>query len=174
MKKLVGHLKTVLHHKKLVFIFCVKAGIPLRGFLHDLSKFSPTEFIGSVRYYSDGKRSPTVAERRDKGYSAVWLHHKGRNKHHFEYWIEFNWNGQPTYVCPMPLVYVKEMFCDRLAATKTYLKDRYTDRAPLEYYIAKNERAFMHEKTAEILERALLTLAESGENAALSYLKSLK
>ena len=82
MNRFFGHLKTVLHHKKLVFIYCVKAGIPLRGILHDLSKFSFTEFFGSVKYFSDGKRSPTVAERNDKGYSAVWLHHKGRNKHH--------------------------------------------------------------------------------------------
>lgn len=174
MNKFVGHLKIVLHHKKLVFLNCVKAGIPFRGFFHDISKFSPTEFINGVKYFSDGKRSPTVAERKDKGYSAAWLHHKGRNRHHFEYWTELNWNGQEIYVSPMPLVFVKEMFCDRLAATETYLKGRYTDLAPLEYYFAKNERRFLHDKTAEILERALLTLATDGKDAALSYLKSLK
>ena len=173
MNRFFGHLKTVLHHKKLVFIYCVKAGIPLRGILHDLSKFSFTEFFGSVKYFSDGKRSPTVAERNDKGYSAVWLHHKGRNKHHFEYWIEFNWKGNFIYVSPMPLVYVKEMFCDRLAATKTYLKNSYSDRAALEYYFSKNEYRYIHPDTAVILEKALFILAVNGENAALSFLKSL-
>ena len=174
MNKFFGHLKTVLHHKRLVFRYARKAGIPFRGFFHDSSKFSPTEFIPGVKYFSDGKRSPTVAERKDKGYSAAWLHHKGRNKHHFEYWIEFNWNGELIYKSPMPLKYVKEMFCDRVAATKTYLKDRYTDSAPLEYYLSRDERRFMHEETYTLLETLLVMLAEKGEKETFDYIRKLK
>ena len=174
MNKLFGHLQTVLHHKRLVCSFCRRAGIPWQGFIHDASKVSPTEFFPSVKYYTDGSRSPTVGERLDKGYSAAWLHHKGRNKHHFEYWIEFNWAGELLYKSPMPVRYVKEMFCDRLAATKTYLKDRYTDFAPLEYYLMKNERALMHEETYTLLERLLVMLAERGEEETLRYLRTLK
>lgn len=33
------------------------------------------------------------AEREEKGYSSAWLHHKGRNKHHYEYWIDYNVNA---------------------------------------------------------------------------------
>ena len=174
MSRLFGHLRTVFHHKHLVFRYCCKAGIPLRGFLHDWSKFSPTEFFPSVKYYTDGKHSPTVGERKDKGYSAAWLHHKGRNKHHFKYWIEFNWKNQILYTCPMPLKYVKEMFCDRLAATRTYLKSNYTDRAPLEYYLARDERKFMHEQTYTLLEILLVKLAAEGEDAVFSYIKTLR
>ena len=66
------------------------------------------------------------------------------------------------------------MFCDRLAATKTYLKERYTDFAPLEYYLARDEQRLLHEKTASILGNALIILAQSGEKAAFDYLKKLK
>ena len=174
MNKFFGHLRTVLHHKKLVFIHSVKAGISLRGFFHDTSKFSPTEFINGVKYFTDGHHSPTVEERLKKGYSAAWLHHKGRNKHHFEYWTELNWHGNVFKAYEMPLKYVKEMFCDRLAATKTYLKEHYTDFAPLEYYLARDEQRLLHEKTASILGNALIILAQSGEKAAFDYLKKLK
>ena len=174
MGRLTGHLKTVFHHKNLVLKYCFKAGIPWQGLKHDLSKFSPTEFIPSVKYYTDGKHSPTVEERKLLGYSSAWLHHKGRNRHHFEYWIEFNWKNEIMYKCPMPLKYVKEMFCDRLAATKTYLKDRYDDFAPLEYYLARDERKFMHEKTYTLLEILLVKLAFEGEESVFSYMKTLK
>ena len=174
MNRFFGHLKTVLHHKRLVFHYACKAGIPWQGFFHDTSKFSPVEFFPGVKYFTDGTRSPNVAERIDKGYSSAWLHHKGRNKHHFEYWTELNYAGKDVFVCPMPLRYVKEMFCDRVAATKTYLKDNYTDRSPLEYYLRKNERAFMHEQTYTLLEKLLVMLAEKGEKETFSYLKKLR
>ena len=44
LRKIVGHIKTVTKHKWLVFKLCCRAGIPWRGFMHDWSKFSPTEF----------------------------------------------------------------------------------------------------------------------------------
>ena len=45
-----------------------------------------------AKYYQ-GNRSPNEIERREKGYSAAWLHHKGRNKHHLEYWIDYSPEG---------------------------------------------------------------------------------
>lgn len=174
MRKFFGHLRTVIGHRRLVLKYCVKAGIPWQGLAHDLSKFSRVEFRNGVKYYTDGKHSPTVEERRHDGFSAAWLHHKGRNKHHFEYWTEFNWDNRPICVCKMPVRYVKEMFCDRLAATKTYLKSAYSDFAPLEYYLSRDERRFMHRDASALLERALILLATSGENAALRFLKNLK
>ena len=81
------HIKTVMTHKFYVFIFACKAGIPFRGLVHDMSKFSPSEFFESVKYYQ-GNGSPISAAKKENGYSKAWLHHKGRNKHHWQYWYD--------------------------------------------------------------------------------------
>ena len=47
----IAHLKTVLRHRHQVMLHCIRAGIPVQGLLHDLSKFSPTEFIPGALYY---------------------------------------------------------------------------------------------------------------------------
>jgi len=62
-----------------------------QGLLHDLSKYSPVEFLVGCKYYQ-GTRSPNNAEREDIGVSTSWLHHKGRNKHHFEHWVDYSVN----------------------------------------------------------------------------------
>ena len=89
LKNFTGHLSTVLNHRHMVMKHCFKAGIFFRGITHDLSKFSPTEFIQGVKYYQ-GNRSPNEKERETEGYSKAWIHHKGRNKHHFEYWTDYS------------------------------------------------------------------------------------
>ena len=68
---------------------CFQVGLYRQGLLHDLSKYSPKELLPGFRYFQ-GDRSPNDAERKAKGYSSAWLHHKGRNKHHLEYWIDYN------------------------------------------------------------------------------------
>ena len=118
------HLKTINHHKWLVMKNCFRLGMYKQGLLHDLSKYSPTEFLVGVKYYQ-GNRSPNNAEREDKGYTSAWLHHKGRNKHHLEYWLDYDLvNGGVTGM-KMPVKYVVEMFCDRIAASRNYNKDAY-------------------------------------------------
>ena len=82
MGNALKHFITVTRHRHKVFVHCVKVGIPLQGLLHDLSKYSLTEFVPGAKYYR-GNRSPNEAEREDIGYSKAWMHHKGRNKHHF-------------------------------------------------------------------------------------------
>ena len=62
----IKHFKTISRHRWLVMQHCVKAGIPLQGLVHDLSKYGPTEFIPGARYYL-GDKSPNVAEREKKG-----------------------------------------------------------------------------------------------------------
>lgn len=79
-----GHFKTITAHKLLVMKYCFKIGLYKQGLLHDLSKYAPSEFLVGARYYQ-GTRSPNNAEREDTGVSTAWMHHKGRNKHHFEY-----------------------------------------------------------------------------------------
>ena len=111
------HLKTVLTHKHFVFFFARKLGIGWQGFWHDMSKLSPTEFLESVKYYT-GTRSPIDVCKEVNGYSAAWLHHKGRNPHHYEHWQDnFDKGGEPL---KMPDKYVKEMICDYLAAGRAY------------------------------------------------------
>ena len=89
----------------------------------------------------------------------------GRNKHHFEYWVDIA-HGNPYIVCDMPLRYIAEMFCDRVGASKTYLGDKYTDRSPLEYALSKTEgdELFMSAHTRETLLGWLTDLAEHGED----------
>ena len=148
---------------------CFKAGLYRQGLLHDLSKYGFTEFWAGARYYQ-GNRSPQAREREVLGYSAAWLHHKGRNKHHFEYWTDFA-DGKRVYV-KMPPKYLAEMVCDRIAACKIYLKDNYTRSSPLEYFNAKTDKTGMHPETLEKLEYFLTVLNDSGEKEMFKQLKS--
>lgn len=166
-----NHLKTINHHKWLVMKSCFRLGLYKQGLLHDLSKYSPVEFMVGVKYYQ-GNRSPNNAEREDKGYTSAWLHHKGRNKHHFEYWMDYSIESNGA-ICgmKMPVKYVVEMFCDRVAASKNYNRDNYVDTMPLEYYEKGRAKSWLHPETAELLEKLLVMLAEQGEDATFDYIK---
>ena len=166
-----SHFKTITHHKILVMKGCFRIGLYKQGLLHDLSKYSPTEFLVGCRYYQ-GTRSPNAAEREAIGYSTAWMHHKGRNKHHFEYWTDLDMkkNGQMSGV-PMPPKYVAEMIMDRIAASKTYLKERYTDASSLAYFHRSHEYELMHPETRDLLEKLLTMLAEQGEEATFAYIR---
>lgn len=151
---------------------CFKVGLYRQGLLHDLSKYSPTEFLVGARYYQ-GTRSPNNAEREAKGYSSAWLHHKGRNKHHLEYWIDYSLKeGEKMAGMKMPVKYVVEMFCDRVAASKNYKGEAYTDADAYEYYLHSKEHYIIHPETAKLLEEMLLYLKENGEDAAIRYVRT--
>lgn len=167
---LFGHLKTVFKHRHRVMVHCFRVGIPLQGLRHDLSKFSPSEFFPGVKYYQ-GNRSPNTLERELHGYSAAWMHHKGRNKHHFEYWNDVDPATKLYKPVRMPVKYVAEMFCDRVAASEIYRGKLYTADYPLEYYRSGRAADAMHPDTARLLEGWLVTLAEEGEDAAFSAVK---
>ena len=165
-----NHLKTINHHKWLVMKYCFKLGMYKQGLLHDLSKYGPTEFLVGAKYYQ-GTRSPNNAEREDKGYTSAWLHHKGRNKHHLEYWIDYDIENGGMMGCKMPVKYVVEMFCDRIAASRNYNGDNYTDRFPLDYYNKGKSKYLLHKESAALLEELLTMLAEQGEEATFSYIR---
>ena len=169
-KRFFGHLHTVNTHRRKVIVNCFRAGIPLRGLLHDLSKYSPTEFWNGVKYFQ-GMRSPNEAERENIGYSRAWLHHKGRNRHHFEFWTDYDPVTKKCQPVKMPVVFVAEMFCDRMAASKTYLKNNYTDSSPLQYFLKGKKRRIIHPETSDLLESWLTILAEQGEKAAFSEIR---
>ena len=177
LKKLLhnfnGHLHTVNAHRRLVRKYCFKLGIYRQGLMHDLSKYSPSEFIPGVKYYQDGHRSPNNAQREDEGVSKAWLHHKGRNKHHFEYWIDYDVDGSRTVLAgmKMPVKYDAEMFCDRIAASRIYNKEKYKDSDPLDYYIKGLGHYIMHPETDALLHKLLQMLADKGEEYTFEYIK---
>lgn len=152
---------------------CFKVGLYRQGLLHDLSKYSLSEFLVGCRYYQ-GTRSPNNAEREDIGYSRAWLHHKGRNRHHYEYWIDYSTDPNEGIIgMKMPVRYVIEMFIDRIAAAKTYRGSKYTDSYPLEYYEKGAARLgrMVHPETAKLLHFLLKMLARDGEEKTFRYIR---
>lgn len=169
--KILGHLHTINHHKLLVMKHCFRVGLYRQGLLHDLSKYSPTEFFVGCKYYQ-GTRSPNNAEREATGYSKAWLHHKGRNKHHYEYWIDYSLKtGRELAGMKMPPRYVAEMMMDRIAASRIYKGKDYDRHQPLVYYEQGKEAYVIHEETRELLEYLLHMLSEQGEKKTLAYIR---
>lgn len=171
MSNLSGHFKTITKHRHKVMVHCFKAGIFRQGLLHDLSKYCPTEFISGVKNYTDGKRSPNETERHNFGYSKAWLHHKGVNRHHFEYWTDYNPIERKVMPVKMPFNYVLEMFCDRVAASKIYQGKNYTDSHPYEYFMRGKPNRFIHKVTSDTLENLLIMLKNKGEKYTFNYIK---
>ncbi len=166
------HFKTITKHRMVVMCECFQVGLIRQGLCHDLSKYSPSEFFVGAKYYQ-GDRSPNNAEREDIGYSSAWLHHKGRNRHHYEYWIDYS----TRYVsggmapAPMPVKYIVEMFMDRVAACKIYRGSQYTYKSPLEYYQSGKDPAPLHIKTQALLELLLIKLSEEGEKKTFEFIR---
>ena len=106
------------------------------------------------------------------GKSEAWLHHKGRNRHHFEYWIDYGQEpGAGMQGTKMPVKYVVEMFCDRIAACKTYYKENYNDSMPFEYFNKNRKHYMMHPETMELLGKMLIMLKRYGEEDTLVYIR---
>lgn len=153
-----GHFCTITKHKFYVFKLSIRAGIPIRGLLHDLSKYSPTEFFEGVKFYN-GKRSPISFCRKEHGYSKAWLHHKGRNKHHFEYWIDL---VAPDKTPVIPFKYTAEMVCDTLSASLVYNGKEWNQRMPLEYFNRRTDREYLNEKNEKVLLEVYEQVAKEG------------
>ena len=168
-----AHLHTVNRHRRLVRHYCFKLGLVWQGLTHDLSKYSPTEFWRGVKYYQ-GWRSPNDQERLENGVSLAWLHHKGRNRHHFEYWIDFAPDKERGLIGnKMPLRYLVEMVMDRIAASKVYKGKDYTDASPWEYYSRSRDYVVMHPETKAMLEKLLLMLKDQGEKKTFAYIRKI-
>ena len=164
------HFITITHHRLLVMAGCFRVGLVWQGLTHDLSKYSPTEFLVGARYYQ-GTRSPNAAEREEKGYSEAWMHHKGRNRHHYEYWTDMNRFTRVYESVPMPRKYLVEMVMDRIAACKTYQGKDYTDGSALTYFDKSAEKMLMHPDTRHQLSHILTMLRDSGEAETFRYLR---
>lgn len=170
MKKAWGHFRTITRHRHLVMKHCFQVGLYRRGLMHDLSKYSPTEFLAGARYYQ-GNRSPNAAQREIEGYSQAWMHHKGRNRHHFEYWTDLLPGTKEYCPVPMPKEFLVEMVMDRIAACKVYRGKHYTDGSALEYLEAARDSRLMHPDTLEQLRFFLTMLRDRGEKETFRYIK---
>lgn len=173
MGHMFKHLKTITKHRHKVIINCAKAGILWQGLRHDLSKYSPTEFIPGARYYQ-GTRSPNEKERELYGYSKAWMHHKGRNRHHYEYWNDYNPKTRQIENVEMPVKYVIEMFCDRVAASKIYNGKNYKDSDPYTYFLRIKGKNRMHPNTEALLNKLLEMLRDEGEEKTFEYIRKMK
>ena len=164
------HFKTITWHRWLVRQGCFRVGLYWQGLIHDLSKYSPVEFWTGARYYQ-GVRSPNAAEREDKGYSEAWMHHKGRNRHHYEYWTDMSMGTRNYESVPMPRKFLAEMVMDRRAACMVYQGKNYTPGSALTYFMKSRERELMHPQTRRELEYILTMLRDQGETETFRYIK---
>ena len=152
------HFCLINRHRWEVFKLSIRLGIPIRGFLHDLSKFSWTEFVESAKYY-DGGRSPITLCKKEKGYSEAWLHHKGRNKHHVEYWVD---EKAPNPTPMIPYKYLREMVCDQVAAGMVYQGKKWVKEYQLSYWNKNKDKFRANEKIKTFLTEVYEQLAKEG------------
>ncbi len=164
------HFCTINMHRWLVMQGCFRIGLYWQGFTHDLSKYAPAEFFIGAKYYQ-GNRSPNAAERDDKGYSEAWMHHKGRNRHHYEYWTDMDRETRVYAPIPVPRKYLAEMIMDRRAACMTYQGKAYTDGSPLAYHQRSHEKPLLHPQTRRELEYLLTMLRDQGEEETFRYIR---
>lgn len=156
IKNFFGHIRTVHTHRRWVRYYCFKAGLYKQGLTHDLSKYSPTEFFESIKYYT-GNSSPIDVCKKEKGYSAAWMHHKGRNKHHYEFWQDNFDNGGEALI--MPYKYALEMICDYLGAGRAYNEKDFTFKSTLDWWLKKKEKPLaMHPANQDFVTNMLIYL----------------
>lgn len=169
--KLLKHLTTILTHKRWVAHYCFFCGLYRQGIMHDMSKFSPTEFFESVKYYQ-GDRSPIDACKEDKGYSNAWFHHRGQNKHHWEYWVDDFQNGMVPK--KMPFNYVLEMVCDFLGAGRAYMGEDFSIQAEYDWWQNKKTVVVMHEDTLKLVNKLFDLMRKHSIRYVLTNKKLLK
>lgn len=164
------HFKTITGHKILVMENCFRVGLFRQGLMHDLSKYSPVEFGTGVKYYQGNLQSQCQRSGRKRIFGGL-AHHKGRNKHHFEYWMDYSNVTHRNDPVEMPYNYVVEMFCDRVAASKIYNGSLYKETDPIDYFNAKHGQRTIHPKTSDEIEKLLKMLASEGEDATFAYIR---
>ena len=107
--------------------------------------------------------------RRATGMSYAWLHHKGRNKHHIEYWQDEECQTHPL----MPYKYAVECVCDKLAATRVYAGKNYSTDLPLLHWERYGSRVSGNPLTLEFVKQVFVDVKNHGEKFVLNkrYMK---
>ena len=168
LKNYIWHLHTINKHKIAVWKRCFKLWLYRQWVVHDFSKYSPVEFLTWVKYFQ-WFRSPNIFERDKIGYSSAWLHHKWRNKHHYEYRNDLiDWKYSPV---KMPMKYVKEMFCDMIAAGRTYRWDQFKNEDPYNYFYTNTDFDRIHKDTVKLVDSWLKIFKEKWEKETFDYIK---
>ena len=158
LQKMFKHFSLITRHKWVVFKLCCKVGEVKRGLLHDLSKYSWTEFSEGVKYFNGG-HSPITECKKAEGYSKAWLHHKGRNRHHTEYWCD---TSAPDATPIMPYKFVAEMLCDKMAAGIIYEGKNWTKEYELQYWLNEKDKVLVNSKIKDLVTDCLTQVAEKG------------
>lgn len=166
----IKHFKTITKHRHKVMLYCFKCGLYTQGLLHDLSKYGLTEFMNGAKNYA-GTYSPHHNERKKKGYSEAWLHHKGRNKHHLEYWIDVDVEKHIYLPVNVPNRYIAESICDRIAASKVYRGKDFKPQDVLDYFYHEGNAIPMTEETRRKMVELLTYYKENGEKKLFKYIK---
>lgn len=172
------YLKYILDHKKNVFNECIamsdtyhvdkkmKHRMIWHAFVHDLSKFRPSEFISYAKYFY-GENGVKVAKQFNEPLKEICTYdmriqyhmflncrgdfnracnlHYIRNKHHPEYWA-----GRE-----MPREYILEMICDLRAVSKKF------GNTVQEYYLRNYYKWNLNPNTRYNLEMILGLLANT-------------
>ena len=168
----IKHFKTITRHRHLVMRECFRVGLYWQGLCHDLSKYSPTEFLPGAKYYQ-GNRSPNARAREAEGYSVAWMHHKGRNKHHYEYWSDIPAGKHSYESVPMPTRYLVESVMDRIAACKIYKGSQYTDGDALAYMDREHAAELLHPDTYQKMRFLLTMLKDRGEESTYRFIREI-
>lgn len=128
MKIYLQYLRYILLHKWFVFVAGLKVKAPLwLLFIHDWSKFLPSEFIPYAQYFYNKEKQAMeglvaiglfgLAELAPWGFyikdhfNMAWLLHQRRNPHHWQYWYLVQ-DNDPDFPLPMPEKYAREMVAD--------------------------------------------------------------
>ena len=164
LKNIVKHFMVITKHRWVVFKLCCKVGQPWRGLVHDLSKYSPTEFWEGAKYFN-GHYSPIKDCKKENGYSKAWLHHKGRNKHHTDYWVDLS---APDKTPIIPYKYVAEMLCDKLAAGMIYEGKNWTKEYELQYWLNERDKTLVNDQVQNLITEFLTQVSEVGVDKALT------
>lgn len=171
LKNAIKHFNTINKHKWIVFKLCCKAGVPWRGLVHDLSKYSKEEFWDSVKYYQEGKKSPIPIQKEIEGFSKVWLHHRARNKHHSAYWYDLR---APIKMPIIPYKYTVEMICDKISASIVYTGKEWTNDTELQYWKNKERDVEpINESIKKVFDEVFLQVSKEGINKTITS-KNLK
>ena len=147
--KFFKHLWVVIKHKHNVTKYASKLGIFWTGLFHDMTKFTPTEFGLSVKYFH-GKKSPTIIERADNdNFSYLCVAHTGRNKHHWQYWVDYT--RYEMVVNRIPYKHSLEYVADVLSASKVYNPKDFTFMVAYNYFKEHSKTYLMHPATKEFI-----------------------
>ena len=166
--KFFKHLWVVIKHKSNVLYYASKLGIFWTGLVHDLTKFTPTEFNRSVKYFH-GKKSPTIVERASHdNFSYICVAHTGRNKHHWQYWVDYTrWE---IVVNKIPFRHALEYVADVLSASKVYNPKDFNFMVAHDYFKEHSKTYLMHPATKEFI---LLCIKEAHDNGFKAVKKKI-